>query len=375
MESVAAQKPYCAKSRSQRRIACTKYDATKETGMRRDTVWIAGIALILLQTMTLGQPAQGGFGGAVPGAGLPGGMEAAQPAEPAPKIESQLMPGEKFEDIQLSEVLTFMHEKLPEFNSVIVRSPGVDPNYPTLPQMSVKNVTIGQFLEFLKVSFPGVDIQRISGPAGPLYVVKVTAGPMDRPQFHAGMFPGAAAPPGGGFAPGGFAPMPGQPGQPQNVVQVYRLTDIVGSLLATRPADQGDPRPALADILSLVQSALEESGEKEKVVLKVHEQTQTLLFRGSMAKQAVLEQVLNTLRPAHDPQQTQQMNELRDTLRVLEAQGEIVEIRNNEAARAREKDMDELRTRLRETQKALEQAEMEKNLLQGQLDQARKQPR
>jgi hypothetical protein len=60
---------------------------------------------------------------------------------------------------------------------------------------------------------------------------------------------------------------------------------------------------------------------------------------------------------------------------MLEAQNEIVAIRNNEAERAREKDVDELRARLRETQKALEQAEMDKNVLHRQLDQARNPPR
>jgi hypothetical protein len=274
------------------------------------------------------------------------------------------MPGETFEAITLDDVLMFMHEKMPAFNSVVVRAPGADTSYPIIPRMSVKNITIGQFLEFLKVSFPGVDIQRINGPQGPLYVVKVVAGPMDQP-----MFPGM----GGGFGAGGFPGALPQAGAPQNVVQVYRLTDIVASLVANREGNARDSaRAALSDILSLVQSALEESGDKEQVVLKVHEQTQAMLFKGSVMKRAVLEQVLSTLRPEQDPVQAQLTTELRDKVRVLEAQREIDMVRRDEASRSHEKELDEMRARLRATQDAIEKLQMENTQLSAQLEQARK---
>jgi hypothetical protein len=335
--------------------------------------WGAGLFVLLIQTMAVAQPGQhpapGGF--AVPG-GMGGMAPAGEvPVEPPPKVESQAMPGEKFENTPLDEVLQFIHDKVPEFNSVVVRSPGVQAGYPVIPGMSVKNVSIGQFLEFLEVSFPGVNIQRIKGPTGPLYVIKVTAGPMDQPNFAD--FPGGFAPGFGGGMPG--APMPGPavpPGQPQNVVVVYRLNDIVASLVAGKEGGRELQRNALTDILSLVQSALEESGEKEQVVLKVHESTQTLLFRGSPMKQAVLEQVLTTLRPAQDPIQAGQVAELKDKLRMVEAQREIDSVRRDEATRSYEKEVDEMRARTRELQKVADQLQHENAELLMQLEQAKK---
>jgi hypothetical protein len=333
--------------------------------MKLGSIWIGLMLLTLVPGLTTAQP-------------LFAGEQVAHPPDvPAPKIESQLVPGEKFEDLPLAEVLQFIHEKMPEFNSVVVRAPGVKEEYPIIPRMSVKNVTIGQFLEFLRTSFPGVEIQRIEGQAGPLYVVKVTSGPMDQPNFP-GVPPGFGGgvpglPMAGAFPAGGMPPQPGPPG---NVVQVYRLNDIVASLIAGKEGDPRDrSRGALTDILSLVQSALEESGEKENVVLKVHEQTQTMLFKGSPFKQAVLEQVLNTLRPTQDPIQTKELTELRDQVRVLQAQREIEQVRRDEFARTHEKEADEMRTRLREMQFKAEEMEAKNAQLQAQLEQARKQPR
>jgi hypothetical protein len=324
-------------------------------------ICLTGFVLMILQGLAAAQGYGVGVEGAVP-----------QQAPP-PKIETELMPIDKFDNLPLAEVLKIVHEKMPEFNSVVVRAPGARDDYPVIPQMSVKNVTIGQFLEFVKASYPGVDVKRIDGAAGPLYVVQITGGPLDQPNF--GGFPGGGF--GGGVVPGGMAGLPGAagppPGPPPNVVQVYRLNDIVASLAAGK---EGDPRElnraGLADILSLVQIALEESGEKETVILKVHEQTQTLLFKGSPFKQAVLEQVLNTLRPSQDPIQGRQLAELRDQVRLYEAQREVERVRHDESARSHEKDMDELRMRLRDAQKTLEESQMNNMELKAQIEQARR---
>ena len=99
--------------------------------------------------------------------------EALAPAQtpapgPTPKaatgaIEDRVLPELKFESVPLAEALQFLRDAVPGFNGTIVRAPGVDPNYPTLPKIALKNVTLGQFMDLVRASFPGLDIALIDG--------------------------------------------------------------------------------------------------------------------------------------------------------------------------------------------------------------------
>src|SRR5262245_37783465 len=110
----------------------------EETRMEFRRTCLTGFVVMVLQGLAAAQP----FGG--PGEGV------MPQQQPPPKIETQLLPGEKIDNLPLAEVLKLIHEKLPEFNSVVVRAPGAREDYPVIPAMSVKNVTVGQFLEFVK---------------------------------------------------------------------------------------------------------------------------------------------------------------------------------------------------------------------------------
>jgi hypothetical protein len=204
---------------------------------------------------------------------------------PAP-VEGVMLPDQKFEQVRLDDILDFLKDKIPGFNSVVVRGPGVPDDYPTIPTLTAKNVTVGQFLEFLKSSYPGVEIQRIDGPAAPLYVIRVGSA-----SFNPGLFGG---PPGVG---GGGVPLPGD-GPTQ--IQIYRLSDIVTSIAATK-TDNGDhAKEALDDVLSLIQSSMEQTDEKVPPTMKIHPATQTLLFKGNRAQIVVIQQVLEALQPTPD---------------------------------------------------------------------------
>src|SRR5947209_19693100 len=95
------------------------------------------------------------------------------PAQPLPEIESHVIPGDQISSISLQDLLNLLKDTVPGFNSVIVRDPEVVPDYPTLPAMTLKNVTVGQLLELIKTSFAGVYISRIDGPTAPLYLIRI----------------------------------------------------------------------------------------------------------------------------------------------------------------------------------------------------------
>jgi hypothetical protein len=197
---------------------------------------------------------------------------ASQPATPV-AIEDALMPDGPFNGVSLDDLLSLLRQKIPGFNSVVIRAPGTPADYPAFGNLSVKNVTLGQFLDVVRASFPGVVVQRIDGRIDPVYVVHI------------------------------FTP-PGMPATPEEtatkgsgettspVVKVYSLQDTVNAL-----ADGGDTTKALNDVLSLLQTALDQQGGSDQALLKVHQPTMMLIFKGSPTQMIVLEQTLNALGP------------------------------------------------------------------------------
>jgi len=183
----------------------------------------------------------------------------------------------------LDEVLASIRAADPTFNSVVVRDVGVPEAYPTLPAMTLKNVTVGQFLQFVRSSYPGFDCMRIDGPTGALYSVRISAeGDNARRAMGA---------------------------QDRNRLHLYRLTEVIqgqaAEIISRNPkADKTEAqviadvnKEATAQVLSLLQAALDQTDEDGASVLKMHEPTMTLMFKGSDAKQDILEEALSTLKP------------------------------------------------------------------------------
>ena len=207
-----------------------------------------------------------------------------------PALETHLMPGDRIDKpMTLDDEMDAIRAAMPEFNSVIVREPGVSTDYPTLPAMTLKNVTVGQFLQFVMASYPGVQVRRIDGPSGSLYSIRVR---LDEESLRKA-----------------------QMMQERNRVRLYRLTDVVNDQadqLANRVApttNEADARKARSDyvkeattqVLSLLQAALDQVDSDSPMVLKMHEPTMTLMFKGSPAKQTVLEEAIQTLQPRYSP--------------------------------------------------------------------------
>jgi len=201
-----------------------------------------------------------------------------------PNLEKQPMPMDRIDKpVSLDDQFQAIRAAIPEFNSVVVREAGVPKDYPTLPAMTLKNVTLGQFLQFVQGAFPAVQIIRIDGTAGALYSVRI--------RYDAeAMRP-----------PTSF---------PQNQLHLYRLNDVIYQLAAEKVQKDKEIKLADAikeatnDVLSLLQAALDQTDNDGPTVLKIHEPTETLMFKGSQAKQQVLEEALSTLQPRNRPNRT-----------------------------------------------------------------------
>jgi hypothetical protein len=205
---------------------------------------------------------------------------------PANSMEAQTMPADRIDKpTLLDDELESIRAAVADFNSVVVRDPGVPADYPTLPVMTLKNVTLGQFLQFVRAAYPGVEIVRIDGPAGALYSIRIRPDEeaMRRASFRADARADA------------------------NRVRLYRLADVVSALSITDKLRFGPDgkdvnhdeivKDATNQVLSLLQAALDQTDQDGPVTLKIHEPTQTLMFKGSRAKQDVLEEALSTLQP------------------------------------------------------------------------------
>jgi hypothetical protein len=255
--------------------------------MNRAMAIVTGLACMALCSMTLGQPAPR------PANAPPEIPEAAQ------KLESTVLPDLSIAgSTDLESTIGQLRDKVPGFNVVIVRGEGVPNDYPTLPSMQTKNVTVGQFLQFLKTSFAGVNTQRIDGPNGPLYVIKINASPgVPGVPMYPTQMPGPY---------GGAVPIPAAPAPDQPQVRVYYLQDILASL----DPSGNDQQQTLNDVASLISQALDEVDEKVPSEIKIHAATCTLIFKGGPRKMAVLDQLLQTLSPKTDPEKKKLDDEL-----------------------------------------------------------------
>ena len=190
-----------------------------------------------------------------------------------PGLEGMPMPSDEItKPILLDDELREIHDAVPSFIWVLNRDGFAQPDYPTLPPMTLKHVTIGQFLQYVQVAFPGVQCVRIDGPEGSLYSIRVAGSP-DRPRT--------------------------------SHVRLYRLSDIINAQADEEAAKDKDAnksrddriKAATNDVLSLLQAALDQTDPDGASSLKIHEPTLTLMFKGSLAKQEVLEEALQTLTP------------------------------------------------------------------------------
>ena len=134
------------------------------------------------------------------------------------------------------------------------------------PGDDAKNVTVGQFLQFIQGRSPACNTSGSTGPMDRFYAIRVAWKTI---------------------------PSAGRWAIDRNRVRLFRLNEFINTLADENPA-KDKPREekvkeATAQVLSLLQAALEQTEDQEPCVVKIHEPTLTLMFKGGPEKQAVLE--------------------------------------------------------------------------------------
>lgn len=269
-----------------------------------------------------------------------------KPASPPAFTDDPIVPEINFNGVSLEDAISSLSDTFPKFKVAILRDPNVQPDFPTV-NLKLKGVSLSQFMELIQTANPTVESKEIDGPGGKIICLLVHAAP----DGHGAVMAGGGA--GGGIAPNAaIAP----------VVRVYRLSAILG-LPSGGKTDPTAKKEAMNQALSLIKVALEQVGG-EPPVLRIHDETQTLIFRGSPAQEAMLENVMDALKPREMIMTERQVED--EKQRIDHAVNEQRNRMNEDVARAveavntkammRAQEMDQQMARL---QKALDQRDKE----------------
>jgi hypothetical protein len=159
----------------------------------------------------------------------------------------------------LEHLLTAIHDRAPGFNSIVTREPGVSSEKPIIPPMHLKDITVGQLINFIETNYNSVSVMPINGTGKSAMLFSFhIIGPIEEP-----------------------APRKTQ-------VYISRLTDVVNSL--------GGTQKNLDDVLSLVKAALDANGDTSAYTMKLHAETQTLIFSGDVEQIRVVAEALSALK-------------------------------------------------------------------------------
>lgn len=170
----------------------------------------------------------------------------------------------------LEDVLQALHHADPTFQAVIARDPGVAPDAPPLPALRLKNVTADQVLKLLSDIRP-IAFEQIEGQGTPICLVRVQNPVRDQ----------------------------GAGDVPVNT-RVYRLTEAMAGL--NKPDTPADREAALNQVLSLIKATLAqvEEGAGVTPVVQVHNETRTLIVKGTSDQLHAVEDALAAINPNRD---------------------------------------------------------------------------
>jgi hypothetical protein len=280
--------------------------------------------------------------------------------------EEKVLPEVKFDGVRLEDVVDFLQDvSNGKYRAVVVHRGNAEGPMVT---MRLKNVSIAQIMNVLVTAYPGIEIVPVDGPTGPVHVITISPAP------------GQAGAPGGGEAEAGV--------ELERAVRVYRLAGIVDGI--TRPGvafsgpaarDSKEAKEALNNVLSLIKATVQLTSPREAPTLQVHEETQTLIFKGSPQQRQAIEDVLAALesnkavRPEKVSDQTRLM--LNDAKAELDRAKADAERARREADSAREEAMkraqmadlqvQEMNARLRDVEavKSRLEAELRSKMAEG----------
>lgn len=196
-----------------------------------------------------------------------------------PTADDPIVPDINFNGISLDDAISSLSDKYPQFKVAILRDPNVASDFPTV-NLKLKGVSLTQFMELIYTANPNLETREIEGPGGKIICLIVHAAPDGHGAAMGGGGGGGAIAPNASVAP---------------VVRVYRLSAIL-NLPSGGKADPTSKKEAMNQALSLIKVALEQVGG-EPPVLRIHEETQTLIFKGMPAQEAMLQNVIEALKP------------------------------------------------------------------------------
>lgn len=235
---------------------------------------------------------------------------AAGPLAPAqePPVEQQssttgpaVIPELNIHEVPLEEVIESLRKADPNFQVVVSYAPGAKRGDPIIQELRLKNVSAPAVLQVLSEAYPQITIGQSGAqsdtPESVIWTIRVQP---DRRQEggHGGL--------GGGGGEGLFGGSGGDVAPPETITTVQRLREIVDELAVPTAGEQdraASRKKALDSVVSLVQAVVDSQGESATgATIKVHEATETLLFKGSPQLAALVANTLQTIAPTQDKQ-------------------------------------------------------------------------
>jgi hypothetical protein len=316
---------------------------------------VVGAAVVCVAQPQGGKDAKGNAAGAGKPAvgGAEGAGVGAAPGAASADIGDAIVPELSFQGVQLHDMVEFLQDTVPNFKAVVFRDPGVPDDEPAVT-MRLKKVALSQILALLTTAYPNLEIQEIGGAGGTIYCIKVhSRNAVEQPGLG-GVGVGGPAAALGAVGVGGMPMMAG--------VKVYALTETVEGLLAVRPEAPKDRaaagKEALNQVLSLIKATMAQATESGTAAptLQLHEETQTLIFKGTPAQREALESVLGAL-PARSPA-VNEANKWKSAAQAVEEKYRVELTRRERAAEDARMEADRLRKLLEDReQQSIKQAQ------------------
>lgn len=226
------------------------------------------------------------------------------------------LPELRFDNVSFDDVASFLSD-VTGINIVVLRASNVPPGQPMVT-CRLKNVTVDQFTEFLQAAY-GVATSKIDGPAGPITMMKVELSDAVLASMNQG-------------------------GGPRATVDVVNLRSVIGEL----QTGNKDRKSAINDVMSLIQTTMGQIGGTQPS-LKVHEATESLVFKGTNEQRLVLQSLIATLQPSADAQRRILEDQLRDRENASQIDLAKMKVENNALERQNEqleKEVAQLRQQL-----------------------------
>lgn len=260
-------------------------------------------------------------------AGAPAWAQSEAPAPPVPQKNAnpgvshstKLIPKLEFRDVPLSEVLNILRDADPDFQA-IVSGPGSEDGGPTIQELRLKNVSAASVLRVLGEAYPQIRVDAMQPEDGTPMIWSIHVLGPEQPAGGSG--PGL-------YGPAGEMGMGGETAGTQTVTTVHRLREIIDDLARDGRDAPENRKKACEAVLSLVQATIEtQGGGKSPATIKLHEATETLVFKGTAMQAGFVEQALSTLTPVVGDSGSN--SEMRREIKALTEQVRELKMRLNE---------------------------------------------